>query len=316
MALKTSWAGRGEEVLIDRAINQSTYRVGEDTDFQDYREVIERETVMWFGFDEATASAQVDANTQPATGAYSWAMVENERIQYAYDVERVYEKKTTTLVSQTPPPTFGSVSFSPAQNLNVSAWPLSVTISTSTPLSSIMYQINAFNSAGQIVYGPWVEVSGTSAVVSVNTTTIAAGASILGNTYHKAIQINAKAFRELQSGRYESAQSSIYYAQRKPTVSTPTFSPVGSSSVPAAFNFNMPGNVTITSAGSTIISSWRYALSASSWQAPNAGSNASPAVIAIDSPLVYKVVELSAYATVTLDGITYNSSTNKRYYRD
>jgi hypothetical protein len=322
MPLKESWANRGEEVLMDQAISQSTYRVGEDTDYQDYLEVIERITSKWFAFPEAVASAQIDANPQPTSGANSWEMVENETIQGAYDVERVFERKTTTLVSQTPPPTFGSVTFNPPQNTQLTTWPVNVTIATITPSHRIMYQINAFNSSGAIVYGPWVETSAASVTVSVNTTILAAGATIAGASYHKVLFINAKAFQVLQSGRYESAVASSSYGQRAPSVATPTYNPAGSTSSTPESNIVMPTTVAIScaTAGARINATAAYWSSGGSY-VTNATVSAAlaPVNISISTPFApdgFQRVRLIASAYVELDGITYTSSSLTRYYRD
>jgi len=325
MPLRTSWAQRGEQILMDRALNRNTYRVGEDTDYKDYLEKTERETNRWFGFTQAAAEAKVDENEQPASGSYSWSMPESERMNNAYDIERVFEKKTTTLVSQTPPPTFGSVTFSPAQNLNVTAWPISLTLSTSTPLASLMYQINAFNSAGQVVYGEWVEVAATSTVVSVNTTTLAAGANILNQgNFHKAVFISAKAFRVLQSGRYESAQSTIYFAQRAPTVTQITnshWSPLGSSTVNGAVNVTMPFNLTInTGQPSATIFTFVAYYNGSSFVTQSGWTNRGNSPITLTGltcPVITsgnyvgkRIMQVNSFPAVILDGIEYRGAQN------
>jgi hypothetical protein len=218
MPLVTSWANRGDAILEDRSVEQRTYRVGAADDFIDYKEVVEKNVNKWVGFDEAAASAHIDTNQQPSdvTIANSWAMNEDQRVVGSYTITRSQEKKTVSVVGSTPTPTIGAVTFSVATNTDTT-FPFNLTMSTSTAGAVIRYRVDSYNGS-QLVTGSWQVSSGTSQTISLNTTNIARGTSIGGVAYHKYINVEAYAYRVLQTGTYEGPRSSRTYGQRVPNL--------------------------------------------------------------------------------------------------
>jgi hypothetical protein len=314
MPLKESWANRGEQVLMDRAITRSTYRVGSEDDYLDYLEITERETNRWFGFTEAAASAKIEENEQPSTGSYSWSMIESERVRKAFDIERIYELKNPTLVGQTPPPVFGSVNFSVNSDSNITSWGFTLNLTTDAP-SGIMWRLGAMNGVGTILYTAWEDTTSQSTSVNVNSPWFAGGA---GN-FHKYIIVEARSFRILQTGRYESGTSSRAYSQPRPTVTQITdahWSPLGYNGISSTPNVSMPFNLTINT-GQTAATIFTFIQENNgSWRVQSGWTNRgnSPATISNLNGIshnfggsfgVRKLLQINAYPAVILDGITY-----------
>jgi hypothetical protein len=218
MALIESWAERGEAILDDRSVEQRTYRVGQEDDFIDYKEVVDKNVNRWVGFNEDAASAHIDTNEQPSdvTIANSWSMNEDQRVVGSYTITRSQEKKTVSVVGSTPTPVIGSITFSVATNTDTT-FPFNLTMSTSTAGAVIRYRLDSYDGATKIT-GAWQVSSGASQTISVNTTNIAGGASIGGVAYHKYIIIEAYAYRVLQTGAYEGPRSSRTYGYRSPVL--------------------------------------------------------------------------------------------------
>jgi hypothetical protein len=264
MPLVTSWASRGAAILDDRSVEQRTYRVGQEDDFIDYKEVVEKNVNRWVGFTEAAASAHIDTNEQPVdvTTANSWAMNEDQRVVGSYTITRSQEKKTVSVVGSTPTPTIGSVTFSVATNTNTT-FPFNLTISTATAGALIRYRIDSYNGATRIT-GAWQVSSGTSQTISVNTTNVAFGATIGGVAYHKYVIIEAYAYRVLQTGTYEGPTSQREYGYRSPQLFTFSIPGRAVSDIGRHVDFASNGslNITINNPGG-------YTYSVKQWYATN-----------------------------------------------
>jgi hypothetical protein len=291
---------------------------------------VEKNVNKWVGFTEAAASAHIDTNEQPASAltTNSWAMNEDQRVVGSYTITRTQETKTTSVVGTTPPPVIGSVTFSVANNNNLSSnFPLSLTMSTSTAGAVIRYRIDGF-SGTQRVTGSWQVSSGSSVTVSVNTTNVVAGQSIEGIAYHKRVIVEAYAYRELQTGTYEGPKSDRTYGYRSPVMTTPTLSPAGSTSTQVPPSSTAPTvtswPVTITASGSaaSAVYEWRlleYRTSGSftfteSFRTGNPITVNAPPVTNWTGSGSFRILFAYCNGYVQLDNVAYRSGQIQRQY--
>jgi hypothetical protein len=257
MPLITNFANREPEKVVNRSIDQRTWRIGTDQDYLDYREITTRETVQWYGFTEDAARNQVFAGgvyiNQPTDGGtYSWSCNETERLCGAYMVERTYERKVTDLVGQSTPPTLGSISISPAQDLNRTNLPTSVSLTSATVGSVIFWKLDSY-SGSTLVSGSWTKIESSTGTVSAATNNSAGGSVINNVAYDKYVILSAYSQYTTLGGITTNGPTSVVrYAIQVPALNPVSFSLTNNT----VLTFNT--NITLTCAGASRIRYWRY----------------------------------------------------------
>jgi hypothetical protein len=172
MALATSVTGDG--ILVSSGVTTNiSQRVIEYTDgspsaWTSIKEVAERETREWVALTQSAAEGAKDTNAQPAEGTYTYEVSEQDRYTHAYKLSRMFEQKTTSLVSpfNVATPTFDPVAGAYAEGS------LEVAITSATANSEISYAV--ISTSGAVVASGNIN-SGDAITITVPSTIIAWG---------------------------------------------------------------------------------------------------------------------------------------------
>jgi len=170
MALATTVSGDGILVSGGKSTNISQ-RVIEFTDgapsaWVNIKEVTNRETREWVALTQSAAEGAKDANAQPAEGTYTYEVSEQNRPTHAYKLSRMFELKTTTLVSpyHVATPTFDPVAGAYA------AGSLEVAITSATANSLIAYTVisasGTVEASGNINSGDAITITVPSTIIA------------------------------------------------------------------------------------------------------------------------------------------------------
>lgn len=233
-------------------------------------------------------------------------------------------------------PVMGAVNFSPSSNTNLSEFPVSLNLSTSSPAEAkIWWGRRILQSNGQLYFTAEQQSENNSTVsVSVSdsgSTFNAAGAKYNNISYHRYVQVYAASRIIIDGYDYYGAFGEREYGQRPPSVFTPEFSPVGETTqyywgttLPSSITLRKPDFVSLSG---EIDYTWYYVQSNGATAVGGSGTATTPTFNVSAYNNSYKVFNVLGYSEATfqtiivvargkvfLNGVTYTGANNTRYY--
>jgi hypothetical protein len=323
------------ETRIGQTQQSRRYRVGEEDDFIEWEERTFTDTTEYHKFNSdawAIVGATFSPNPPnrynvapyfpvrtpavPSGGVNNWSMREDNRTIGSYVLTRTYEFKSVTQVDASPPPVLGSVNFSVPQNTNITSFPFNLQLQAASS-ERIRYRIDTYI-GGALQTGAWTTSTGNVVTISVNTSNLAAGATINGVAYHKYVVVYAQSTRTQQTGEtYNGPISSRIYAQRAPVLGPVTWSRNSEAIT------SWPTSVTITgNAGNTIEYSIYGLNSQGQWDLTSTGTTSSGSSVSVNTNILaagsastlgvtaHKAAWIFARQRVTIDGVDYAGEFN------